>query len=262
MKKIVLLFVVIVFFAGSCSIDHSNNDIGNRHLIMSTLYHQKAAEMRALAYQAYNMAKLRLDVEKRLHDGNKQLAVVVDIDETVLDNSPYQAESVLGNIGYPERWSEWCKKAEAKPVPGSLEFLTYTDEQDITIFYVTNRKAKLKEATIKNLNKLGYPQANAENLMMRTGESSKEARRNKIREDYKIAVLIGDNLNDFLPIFEEQPVNKRFALTDSLRRSFGKRFIMLPNAMYGEWEGALYNYDFSLDDDDKDQLRIKALKGF
>ncbi|MCF8304261.1 MAG: 5'-nucleotidase, lipoprotein e(P4) family [Bacteroidales bacterium] len=262
MKKTIYLVVGIVFLAGACSIDQSDNGIGNRHMIMSTLYHQKAAEMRALAYQAYNMAKLRLDVEKRLHDGNKKLSVVVDIDETVLDNSPYQAESVLGNISYPERWSEWCKKAEAKPVPGSLEFLTYADEQGITIFYVTNRKAELKEATIKNLKELGFPQTNAEQLMMRTGESSKEARRNTIREDHKIAVLIGDNLNDFLPIFEEQPVDKRFAITDSLRRSFGKRFIVLPNAMYGEWEGALYGYDYSLDAAEKEEARINALEGF
>lgn len=234
----------------------------NEHMVLGTLYHQQAAEYRALCYQAYNLGKMMLD--KDLADKNieKHRVVILDIDETVLDNSPYQAECILDDISYPVRWDEWCLKAIAQPVPGSLEFLTYAKQNGVDAYYITNRKEHLKEATIKNLKDLGFPNADGEHVIMRTTENSKESRRSVIAEKYHIAILFGDNLNDFTTGFDVNSNKQRMNEVDRIRQEFANRYIVLPNSMYGDWETAIYKMDKKQSDSIKAELRRKALSGF
>ncbi|MFP4367901.1 MAG: HAD family acid phosphatase, partial [Bacteroidales bacterium] len=132
----------------------------------------------------------------------------------------------------------------------------------VNIFYITNRKEKYREATLKNLRDHNLPQAETEHLFMRTSTSSKKERREKVQEDYHIALLIGDNLNDFSEIFEHKSNHRRKKLVDRHREEFGRRFILLPNATYGDWEAAVYDYDFSLDEKAKHKERLNSLKAF
>ena len=136
----------------SCQPKKTANNIHIRNT-MATIYVQQAPEYIALAEQAYAIARVSLDNQFKM--ATSPLAVVLDIDETVLDNSPFQAKQILENFNYPEHWDEWVNKEEAKPIPGSLEFLQYADSKGIVIFYISNRKAHLIEATINNLNKYG-----------------------------------------------------------------------------------------------------------
>lgn len=219
----------------------------NRYLLMATLYHQQAAEYQALCYQAYNLASLRLVESLQDQSINKTRAVVLDVDETVLDNSPYQAACILNNYNYPEGWDEWCQKAIAQPVPGALDFLKLAEGYGVAIFYVTNRKAHLREATAANLREQGFPLSGETHLLMREEESDKESRRATIREKYHISLLIGDNLGDFASGFNDSDQDTRMTRTIEARASFGKQWIVLPNPMYGDWESVFFRGKRALD---------------
>ncbi|MBS1271821.1 MAG: Lipoprotein E [Candidatus Marinimicrobia bacterium] len=262
------LFLILVFigitvpFASISGQEKPVNTPDNDYLEMSVLYQQRAAEYRALCYQAYNVAEYRLKEILEKTSAPESLAVVVDIDETVLDNSPYEAELILENIDYPERWTEWIEETKAKPIPGALDFLSYADSAGVQIFYVSNRKVSTYSGTVENLNKWDFPQVKEDHIALRLEESSKESRRDRIDKYYKIALLVGDNLNDFSHVFENRSTHDRNTAVDLLQEEFGHRFIVMPNAMYGEWEGAIYDGDWSLTDAQKDSVRKKALRGF
>jgi len=254
MKNIKSLFLVI-FLVGIISGCKTNQEspekANNDYLLFATLFQQKAAEKRALSYQAFNMAKLMLDNEMRRAGLTKKLAIVVDIDETILDNSPFEAKCIIENSDYPKYWNEWCELANARPLAGSVEFLNYAKSKGVDVFYITNRKIKIYDATIKNLHEKGFPFADKEHLLMRTDKSDKEPRRNIVKANHEIVLLMGDNLGDFLNIFDNKNIEERFSLTDSLRNEFGRKFIVLPNPMYGSWVNELIYNDFDLTKEEK-----------
>ena len=233
------------------------------YLIMSVLWYQRSAEMRALYYQAFNIARLRIDADIAQNKGTRKRAVVVDIDETILDNSPHSGKLIKENQVFPFAWKEWIDKAEAEPLPGAAEFLNYAASKGYNVYYVSNRSAKGEtEGTVENLKKKGFPQVVPEHVMLRENESSKEVRRTAISKTDDIVLLMGDNLNDFASMFERKGMVERSAEADKARDEFGKRFIVLPNPMYGDWEGAVLEYRRGLSDKEKADLRMAALKSF
>jgi 5'-nucleotidase (lipoprotein e(P4) family) len=273
MKKILFLLLCAGLMQACCHKQSGENcaadkkdsvataQINADHMMLAVLFYQKAAENRALYYQAFNTAKWL--VEEDLEDNPKgKRAVVLDIDETVLDNSPYEAQCILGKFGYPEKWEEWCNGAKAESCPGAIDFLKYSVDKGYDIFYITNRKEKLKEGTLKNLKDKGFPMADETHVLFRTEDNSKEGRRQQVAKTYRIALLIGDNLADFLSIYDAKLNPEQRAIkTDSLKAEFGKRFIVLPNPMYGDWEMALYP-DAKAAFTVKDSIRRANLKGF
>ena len=253
MKKLSLLLITL----GIVSCAHQS---GQDHLTMATLWTQQAGEAKALSYQAFNIAKTEL--KKQLRRKNKKpLAVVVDVDETVLDNSPFQARGILKNTRSPDGWREWIDAAEAKPLPGAIEFLNYAKKRGVAVFYITNRKQIGRDATIKNLRAVGFP-VNPEHVMCRITSSSKKERRSEVLENFKIALLMGDNLGDFSELFELNNVKKRNQLVDEHKNHFGSKFIVLPNAMYGNWEGAVYKGNFKQTGAQKRSVRYDSLVPF
>ena len=234
----------------------------NEHMVLATLFHQTAAEYRALCYQAFNIGRFMLDVDLADKSVDKRRIIVLDIDETVIDNSPFQAKSILNSTSYPSYWKEWCNLAQAEPLAGAIEFLNYARANGVSIFYVTNRKEEFKEVTIQNLKDKGFPHADAEHVVMRTAEASKEGRRQELLTKYHISLLFGDNLNDFAEDFEGKDINSRSAAVDQSSKQFGTRYIVLPNAMYGDWEDAIYAYNPRVSDSLRFEMRRKALKSF
>ncbi|HEX8069251.1 MAG TPA: 5'-nucleotidase, lipoprotein e(P4) family [Pyrinomonadaceae bacterium] len=214
----------------------------NEYQVGSILWTQQAGEWRALAYQAFALARLRLDEDLRKNKKKKpQRAVVVDVDETVLDNSPQQAYLVKQRKAFNQPdWAAWVARAEAAALPGAVEFLRYAASKGVRVFYVTNRSEAERAGTAENLNRLGFPTADKETLLLRADASSKEARRQAVAAQYRIVLLLGDNLNDFAEVFEKKTVSERLAAVEQNRDQFGARFIVLPNAMYGDWENAIY----------------------
>jgi 5'-nucleotidase (lipoprotein e(P4) family) len=269
-KTFLILFAAMVLLAAGHGCTNSRvakNDYNNPHgrgmhpAMYATLYQQRAAEYQALCFQAFNLASLQLQNE--INAGHeKPLAVVVDIDETVLDNSPYQAEGIAEGFGYPVRWNDWIEFAGAEPVPGSLEFLLDAAKAGAEVFYVTNRKEEFREATLKNLREKGFPFADDAHLLMRTDEAEKENRRNTVRERYEIAVFVGDNLGDFSHVFETYNMDDRMRQTIQNKNDFGKRWIVLPNAVYGNWVDVLPGYQRGLSTEALADSLLKGLKGF
>ena len=230
-------------------------------------WQQSSGEARALAYQAFTVARMMLDRDLRINRRNRmRRAVVVDVDETILDNSRYQAQGILDRTPHSsQRFTDWVKRAEASAVPGAVEFLRYADSRGVRVFYITNRKEIEKEGTVINLRKAGFPRVNNETVLVKPdqGEGDKEVRRKAVAARYRIVLLMGDNLNDFADIFEKsKTVDSRRQATDLNKSEFGRRFIVLPNPMYGDWEGAIYDYNYRRSDEEKSALRKKVLRGY
>lgn len=266
MMKKVFLFVLIFsgcLFLHSCTECHPEKvETGGLHLEMAVLYTQQSAEYKALCYQTFNLAKLMLDKDLEDKSVTKPRALVFDIDETVLDNSPYEAKCALEGISYPEKWNDWCNLAQAKAIPGALDFINDAHKKGVAIFYISNRKVELFEGTKKNLLQEGFPLTDDSFLLMRTDSNSKESRRQTVLAAYHIAMLFGDNLADFSMAFDGTDAKGRMAVTDSLRYEFGNRFIVLPNTMYGDWEMALYNNKGDMPKEEKAQKRKEHLISF
>lgn len=233
-----------------------------QHLVLSASWYSRSAEMRACFYQAYNIAQLRLDkyLDKATDKSGKR-AIVIDIDETVLDNTPFEIKCIETNKGYSgETWIKWTGLGKAKALPGALEFLTYAKSKNVEVFYVSNRKMAERQSTLKNLDSLGFPCADTTHLVLRTKESSKEERRLHIAVDYDIIMFIGDNLADFDGMFDKRGDDLSFSLVDQNKSKFGDKFIVLPNPMYGDWEMALYPKEPKATDENKGTLLLQGLK--
>jgi len=239
----------------------SQNITANGKLFAS-LFQQRAAEYRALCYQAFNIAKLRLD-ETLTQTHTKPLAVVTDIDETVLDNSPYDVKQSLVGKDYEQKsWEEWTALAKADTVPGARSFLKYAASKGVRIFYLTNRAEAERKGTLTNLVQMDFPDAVTEQLILKGTISSKESRRQTIAEKYEIVMLMGDNLGDFSSLFDKKTAEERLQNTSLSSAEFGRKFIVLPNPVYGDWENSLYKYNYNLTPAQKDSVIRSVLKSY
>lgn len=236
------------------SLDYSLNAV---------LWQQRSGEYKALCYQAFALARMRLMEKITAHKKDEApLALISDIDETVLDNSPQQADDILHHTTYTEtRWKDWTSRAEAGALPGAAAFFQWADKMGVQCFYVSNRRPEEREATIKNLATAGFPQADTVHVQMKEAVSDKEPRRERIRKQYTVALLLGDNLNDFDKMFYRQPAYTRQNLVRDNAGLFGDIFIILPNAIYGDWESAVYNGK-TLTPAEADKAKHEALAGY
>ncbi|WP_291950914.1 5'-nucleotidase, lipoprotein e(P4) family [Chitinophaga sp.] len=228
----------------------------------AALWQQQSGEYKALCLQAYQLAAWRLD-QYLATKGDKPLAVVTDIDETVLDNSPYSVHQALNHKGYDEKtWLEWTAKAAADTVPGAPTFFKYAASKGVQVFYITNRLESERAVTLANLRKHNFPYADDQHLLLKTTTSGKEPRRQQVLQQYDIVLLFGDNLSDFSNIFDKKPYEERNAAALKAAPNFGSKYIVLPNPMYGDWEGALYNFQYKLTEQQKDSIMKSKLRNY
>lgn len=250
---------------------------GNTSLegLNATLWTQQSAEYRASAEQAYRTASRMLDQgladpawtavpEQEGDPGGLPPAVILDVDETVLDNSPYQARLIVEGREYPDGWDAWVREATALPVPGALGFARYAAERGVTVFYVTNRDAPLEDATERNLERAGFPLAKDLDVLLMRGEregwgSDKSSRRAFVAGTHRILILAGDDLNDFISV-SRASIEERDRLEADYASHWGVRWIMLPNPAYGSWERALYGFDYELSPEQRRERKRENLK--
>lgn len=248
--------------------------VAAREQMNATLWMQRAAEYRLLATQTWRMAQEKL-ATTLVAPGTAALeqitqpaetlaalptAIIVDLDETVLDNTAYQARNILQGRDYDESsWQAWMQEANATTVPGAKEFLQAASQAGHRIIYLTNRRClpapslasdpcPAETWTLANLAKLGLPQADERESLLMRGErpewagSDKSLRRAFVAERYRILALFGDDLHDFVPRAE-------FAAREqALTPWFGERWFVLPNPMYGSWDRALVSEACTRDD--------------
>jgi 5'-nucleotidase (lipoprotein e(P4) family) len=267
MKRLTIILSVslLISCTGSkkIAVPSSDSNLVADGKLWSSLFQQKAAEYKALCLQAYAIARLRLE-EALKQPSAKPKAIVTDIDETFLDNSPYSVHEALQGKDYDgASWTDWTARGMADTLPGALAFFNYAASNNVEIFYITNRKEAEKQGTSQNLLHYHFPFADDKHLILRKDVSSKEPRRQQVASSYEIVLFLGDNLADFSSLFDSpKTTEQRTAAVQQLAAEFGKRFIVLPNANYGGWEEAIYGNNFNLTPTQKDSAIKSNLKTY
>lgn len=273
-KKLSLSISVIIFAitftacSSSSTLQHPTTS--------ATLWTQNAAEYQALTTSVYRTASSNLLLAKedsywtaypeQEDDELRKLppAIILDVDETVLDNSPFQARIIEQGSSFDlEQWNDWVMEAKADAVAGAVEFTKRANEEGIAVFYLTNREAKVEDGTRENLQKLGFPLSDDEDRILSNNEkknwsSDKTERRAYIAENYRILMLFGDDLNDFISA-KDISQDKRDELVKEHRDKWGRYWYILPNPTYGSWENALYDFDDSLSSEQIDSVKKARL---
>ena len=173
---------------------------------------------------------MRLSEIPRKKLKKQKVAIITDLDETILDNSYGEAQLIKERREHSNQtWKEWTSQSAATGVPGAVEFLQMAKQKGITIFYISNRDTSIVASTLINLKKLQLPDADTSHMLFLSNTSSKETRRQIVMNKYNVVMLLGDNLNDFMQVFEERKISDRFAETDKVKNEWGKKFIVLPN---------------------------------
>ena len=247
--------------SGDNKITLTYDQLRSRENTMGTLWYQNAAEVDALYQQGYNVATNKLK-ELLKQPTDKPYSIVLDIDETVLSNIPFQAKMIKDGTAFnPKLWDEWVQKAEAKPVAGAKEFLQFADKNKVQIYYISDRTDAQVDATIKNLEAQGLPVQGRDHLMFKKeGDKSKEGRRQEVLKHTNLVMLFGDNLVDFAE-FSTKSEADRDKMFEQLKAEFGDKFIIFPNPMYGSWESAVYQGE-KKDGKGQSEARLNALKGY
>ena len=247
--------------SGDNKITLTYDQLRSRENTMGALWYQNAAEVDALYQQGYNVATNKLK-ELLKQPTNKPYSIVLDIDETVLSNIPFQVKMVKDGTAFnPKLWDEWVQKAEATPVAGAKEFLQFADKNKVQIYYVSDRTDSQVDATIKNLEAQGLPVQGRDHIMLKKeGDKSKEGRRQEVIKHTNLVMLFGDNLVDFAE-FSTKSEADRDKMFEQLKAEFGDKFIIFPNPMYGSWESAVYKGE-KKDAKGQSDARMNALKGY
>jgi 5'-nucleotidase (lipoprotein e(P4) family) len=247
----------------------------------ATLWTQRAVEHDLVFREAYRAARSELlralaDPQwEALPRGEREgsaaglpPAVIVDVDETVLDNSPYQAQLVLTGKEYGEStWAEWCRKESARPLPGAVEFARFAAERGVTVFYLTNRAQELGAVTLGNLRKAGFPAASDEVFLglgtllpgCETVGTDKGCRRRLIARGHRVLMQFGDQVGDFVSVVSNTPEGREREMQPYVDW-IGERWWVLPNPTYGSWEPAVFNNDWSLPRDRRRRSKRDALR--
>jgi 5'-nucleotidase (lipoprotein e(P4) family) len=249
----------------------------SHELADSILWVQTSAEYRADSLAKYAQARAVLDaalVDKTWTAALEQTgnfaalppAVIMDLDETVFDNSRFQGELVKRRTRYSEAlWSQWVNMADAGAVPGAQDFIAYAQSKGVTVIFLSNRTAEAEAVTRANLAKLKIALPTTEDTVLsykERGETSsdKTSRRTLAAQTHRILMLFGDDLGDF--VSAKKSLAERKALVDANAARWGKSWILLANPAYGSWEGALYNYDNAKPGDVVLKSELEMVKGF
>ncbi|TWT18171.1 acid phosphatase [Luteimonas marina] len=248
----------------------------------AVLWVQRSAEYQANAISIFRAAADHLDAalaqanwdalvpaerEQAAPAAGLEPAVIMDIDETVLDNSPYQARLVGNGLEYDEvTWDQWVAEKKARPVPGVLAFAKAAEAKGVTILYLSNRAVHLQEATLANLREAGLP-VKDDSVFLGLGThvegceqngSEKLCRRRLAGREYRVLMQFGDQLGDFVEVVANTP-EARAALLEEYRDWFGERWWMLANPTYGSWEPAVFNNAWSEPREARRAMKREAL---
>ena len=198
---------------------------------------------------------------------NLKPAVILDIDETVLDNSPYQARLIRKGGEFNEAdWAAWCKEERARALPGAVAFTQFAARHGIAVIYISNRAQDLDTATLDNLRKVGLP-VSGPDAFLGLGTllpgcdqvgTEKNCRRQLVSKHYRVLMQFGDQLGDFVTVLSNTPAGRTQAMAP-YADWIGSRWFVLPNPTYGAWEPALFNNDWTLPRDQRRQQKIQAL---
>ena len=241
MKKYIIGFIIgavlsaVAVFYFPCSSHVTQRDMNNETM-NAILWMQTSAEYRALCYQAYNSALEHVKfAAESFKSGDKPIAIILDCDETVIDNTKADAAIIDNGSSASEVFSAWLKDGRPDAMPGAAEFLNAVDALGVNIFYVTNRRENFRAATMDSMKALNFPQIDDVHTIFKTDTSNKDSRFSKIEESYNVVVYLGDSAHDFPMGIYGKNLEERNTITDANKSLFGKKYMVLPNPLYGSW---------------------------
>jgi 5'-nucleotidase (lipoprotein e(P4) family) len=218
----------------------------NNALLYAVAWKQTAAEYRALYYQGFNIATMHVQAAlAKRKPGDKPLAVVTDMDDTILHTVNYWGHLVNQNKDFFDDpiWDRWIPENKVTASPGSTEFLKFCAANGVEVFYVTSRDQgpKTYDYAMEHLKFLGFPNADTQHLTVLIDTSNKEKRQDEIMKTHNVAVFLGDNLNDFRRKFYiKGDVDKRLAAMEVDREKYGREYVLFPNPTDGHWLAAIF----------------------
>lgn len=259
--KRALILVTFLLLAAGCS-QHRHDNLN------ATLWVQTSAEYRASSIQTFEAASRTL--EQALDDrswtaaleqtdafADRPPAIVLDVDETLLDNSRYQGELILRRRHEfdPDLWDRWIAERRAPLLPGVNILMREAERLGVAIVLITNRECRDRSDgqgrcpqeldTIENLRTARLeasvdPESIHLKLEQPGWSSEKKSRREAVAAKYRILMLLGDDLGDFLPdVKRDITVEERAELLRLHAGKFGTKWFMLPNPTYGSWRRIL-----------------------
>ena len=231
---------------------------------MGLLWMRTSAEYRALAYQGYNVAMnaVKMAVTDPSHQ-RKPLAIVLDADETVVDNTKLMGESIANGNGRFDApwWRQAVHQGKSQAMPGAVEFLNEVHKQGVEIFYVSNRYAPVNlDVTIQNFKELGFPSVDKDHVLLFEKDSDKQPRFDMIAKKYYVVVYMGDNAGDFPIGTKGKTLAERNAIIDNHKEDFGTTFVVFPNPAYGSWVSALAKGYQNLSPEEQKQINNQYLQ--
>ncbi|GHC61181.1 HAD family acid phosphatase [Roseibacillus persicicus] len=151
---------------------------------------------------AASVASAEAFLTRRAASGQAKLAVIFDIDETVLSNLPHMKET---DWGYqPPVWSKWVARAEAPAIEPVKKVYQTAVDLDLAVIFLTGRTEDERAATAKNLTSQGM--GKYEKLVLRPNKSDapyekavafkSRVRKNLTSEGYTIIASFGDQTSD------------------------------------------------------------------
>lgn len=224
--------------------------------VNAVIWYATSAENAYIFEQTYRIAEDKVRQRLNQHLTYTAPAVVLDIDETVLDNSPYMLNLIKkGETFSEESWEKWVRMASARPLPGVLSFLNTCKELGVEVFFISNRSAKYLEFTVNNLIEVGIP-TDLDHVLLKESDSDKTARREQIIVSYDVLLYIGDNLRDFDEMFKDRSTNGGRETVRKSKDEMLDRHLLLPNPMYGQWE-RIFKFPAGTTDAEKAEAKIQ-----
>lgn len=238
LKPVLVTALGLLMAQTAAAQDTPSADCPVAEFTMGLRFQQQSAEVRALQLQAFNIATEKLNAAVKAVDDPSTLAVVTDLDETVVDNSPLLARDLANCHMYDawDTWLPWERDGKPKLIPGAKEFLDHADSMGVAIRYISDRAHEQKEHTLATLTELGLPQISEDNVLL-LGPPKVE-RRAIVSANHQIVLLIGDTLHDFDGRFRKTPLDEQQATVAEEAAKWGTEWIVLPNASYGTWSEA------------------------
>jgi acid phosphatase len=270
------LLIGLLFALLSGGMVRAQNTPPAHDFLLANLWMQRAVEYRANALAIYALARIRLDEalldrswtaapgEQKGDFQNLPPAVVLDVDETLLDNSKYQVWLMRADQSFSTRtWNQFCAAQVSAAVPGAVDFTRYAESKGVKIFYVTNRGAETEKDTRENMAKLGFPLGGNVDTFLMQGEKpewtgAKSTRRAVIARDYRILLNIGDNLGDFDDRYRSSEADRVKAFEAGMPY-WGRQWLMLANPTYGSFDTAPYGHDFKKSRDEQRKAKWDML---
>jgi 5'-nucleotidase (lipoprotein e(P4) family) len=248
-------------------------------MLLATLWTQRSVEFKANALTAFTLARIRLDegladknwtaapAEQKGDFANLPPAVILDIDETLLDNSAFQVWMLKADQSFSTKtWNQFCAAQMSTPIPGAVEFAKYAESKGVKVFYITNRGVETEADTRKNMEKYDFPMGgNVDIFLMQNKQqgwgSAKGTRRAVIAKDYRIVLNVGDNFGDFDDAYRGNEA-QRLAAFEANRVRWGREWIMIANPTYGSFDTATFGHDFKKSRDEQRKAKIDVLEGW